>query len=213
MPIPDSALRCPQCKAFQNGQPCRSCGLPIAASAKRCPECRAFQNWRANIPGGEVVLAMIVSLISVLSAVLPAAYKAWNNRSDAYVRVIGHALDGDGNAALLVLVGNNGGRPALVRGAHLVGKGLPIGKTPLTILDPTQELVLPTKPTMLRLTTLDINTPAKRDALLALLPQGTITVSLDVEETGRLGGRFVRQQSDEAKGAEIEELVRKRVTP
>lgn len=213
MPIPENAKRCSGCKAFQDGRPCRSCGLTMPASAKRCPECKAFQNWRAFVPDNQVVLALLVSLISILSAVVPAAYKAWNNRSDAYVRVIGHTVDNDSNPVLLVLVANNGGRPALIRGATLVGKGLPIGSTPLTILDPTQELVLPSKATMLRLTTLDINTPAKRDALLALLPKGEITVSVEVEETGRLGRRFTRQQSDVAKGAQIEELVQKRVLP
>lgn len=186
----------------------------MPATANRCPECKAFQNWRAHIPGSEVVLALLVSLISVVSAIAPAAYKAWNNRSDAYVRVIGHSIiDGDANPVMLVLVANNGGRPALVRGATLTGKGLPIAPTPLTILDPTQELVLPSKATMLRLTTLEINTPMKRDALLQLLSKGEVTVSVDVEETGRLGGRFVRRQSDDAKGAEIAELVQKRVLP
>jgi hypothetical protein len=185
----------------------------MPASAKRCPECRAFQNWRAWIPGSEVVLALLVSLISILSAVAPAAYRAWNNRSDAYVRVIGHTLDNDSNPVLLVLVANDGGRPALVRGATMVGNGLPIGITPLTILDPTQELVLPSKSTMLRLTTLELNTKARRDPLLALLPKGEIIVSVEVEETGRLGRRVTRQQSDVAKGAQIAELVQKRVLP
>ncbi|HEY6138434.1 MAG TPA: zinc ribbon domain-containing protein [Thermoanaerobaculia bacterium] len=213
LPIPENARRCSGCKAFQDGRPCRSCGMAMPASAKRCPECRAFQNWRALVPDNQVVLALLVSLISILSAVAPAAYKAWNNRSNAYVRVIGHTLDNDSNPVLLVLVANDGGRPALVRGAAMAGKGLPIGTTPLTILDPTQELVLPSKSTMLRLTTLDINTPAKRDALLALLPAGEITVTVEVEETGRLGRRVIRQQSDVAKGVQIAELVQKRVLP
>ena len=41
-----------------------------------------------------------------------------------------------------------GGRPALVRRASLVGKGLPIPSIELDILDPTQKLVLPSKSTM-----------------------------------------------------------------
>jgi hypothetical protein len=211
LPIPENARRCPECKAFQDGRPCRSCGVPMPAAAKRCPECKTLQNWRAHIPDSQVVLALLVSLISVVSAVAPAAYNAWNNRSDAYVRAIGHTIDNDSNLVLLVLVANNGGRPALVRGASLVGKGLPIGRTPLTILDPTQKLVLPSKATMLRLTTLQIDTPMTRDSLLELLPKGEVTVSIDVEETGRLGTRFVRRQSDDIKGAEIEALVQKRV--
>ena len=183
----------------------------MPASAKRCPECKTFQNWRAYIPDSQVVLALLISLISVVSAVAPAAYSAWNNRSDAYVRVIGHSIDS--KPVLLVLVANNGGRPALVRRASLVGKGLPIGSTELDILDPTQKLVLPSKATMLRLrpANFEINTSVDLDRLLELLPKGEVTVSVEVEETGRLGSRVVRPQSDDTKGAEIEDLVRKYV--
>src|SRR4051794_7150620 len=212
LPIPDSARRCPECKAFQEGHACRSCGVPMPASAKRCPECKTLQNWRANIPDSQVVLALLVSLVAVISAVAPAAYQAWNNRSDTYVRAIGQTtIDNDSIPVLLVLVANNGGRPALVRGASMVGKGLPIALTPLTIVDPTQELVLPSRTAMLRLTALEINTPMHGEALGKLLAKGDVTINVDIEETGRLGGRFVRRQSDDMKGANLELLVQKRV--
>ena len=132
----------------------------------------------------------------------------WNNRSDTYVRVVGP--DKDSHNVLLVLVANNGGRPALVRGASLVGKELHIDRTELEILDSTQKLILPSTATMLRLSVANwkITTSVDRDQLLKLLPKGEVTVSVEVEETGWFGGRFVRRQSDDAKGALIEELVR-----
>jgi hypothetical protein len=214
MPIPSGARRCFDCKAFQDGRPCRSCGLAMPVSAKRCPECKAFQDWRAAVPGGEVVLALILSLVSVISAVAPAAYTAWNNRSDTYVRFIAESTMENKNdpiPVLTVLVVNNGGRPALVRRASLTGNGLPIDANELRILNATDKLVLPAKTAMLRLTTTQLKARKRRNDLLAMLNQGSVTITVDVEETGRLGGRKIRSHSDEAKGADIEELVKKRV--
>ena len=217
LPIPDNARRCPECKAFQNGRPCRSCSVPMPASAKRCPECKTLQNWRAHIPDSQVVLALLISLISVVSAVAPAAYRAWNNRSNTYVRILGPSsmsLDGDPNVPLLlVLVVNNGGRPSLVRRAMLVGDGLAIGETELKIpdTDSEQTIVLPSKTVTLRLSTTEITTTMKRKALLASLHKGKVKVVVEIDETGRLGGRYTHQQHDEMNGGVLANLVTKLV--
>src|ERR1051325_10965290 len=69
MPMPEGTQRCPTCSAFQNETVCESCGLAMPANAKRCPECKTFTGRRRWIQGSEVVLALLISLFSVIGAV------------------------------------------------------------------------------------------------------------------------------------------------
>jgi len=188
--------------------------MPV--NAERCPECKTFKGWRRKIQGGEVVLALIVALLSILGAVAPASYTVWNNRSDTYTRVLGSdtiKVDGDPNVpVILVLAANKGGRPSLVRSGRLVSAAAGIGETPMTIANPTDRLVPASGTTIIKLTTLDINTDLKQTDILKKLNAAEIKVILDVEETGRLGGQFIGHPDDKAKGAIIAALVQRRVS-
>src|SRR5687768_14537023 len=65
------AAKCTTCDSWQDGKECLVCGGWIAKAAIRCGECHTYQNWRRRIPGNEVVLALLVSLFSVLSTAIP----------------------------------------------------------------------------------------------------------------------------------------------
>jgi hypothetical protein len=167
------------------------------------------------VPQSSVTLAMIVSLISVLSAVIPASYVAWNYRSDTYVRILGSdTMKGQNEdiPLLLVLAANNGGRPSFIRGAKVVGIGdVKIDETELAIVDPKDRVVYPSKTTTLRLTTTDVKTTSRRGPLEELLNAGRIKVIVDVEETTRFGRPELQHRSDESKGDVLVAIVQKRV--
>jgi len=161
------------------------------------------------------VLALIVALLSVISAVAPAAYMSWNNRSDTYARVLGSdfiKLDVDPNVpVILMLAANKGGRPSLVKSARLVSVDAGIDETLMTIANPTDRLVEASKTTIVKLTTLDVKTSLKQADLLEKLKNAQVRVILDVEETGRFGGQFMSHPEDKAEGDVIAALVKKRV--
>lgn len=55
----------------QSEKPCNECALPIPVSAKKCSTCGAYQDWRRALPFSTTVLALVVALISVLTAAAP----------------------------------------------------------------------------------------------------------------------------------------------
>jgi ribosomal protein L40E len=212
--LPPKARRCTNCKAFLDGRKCGSCGASMPAGARRCGECKAFQGARALIPGGEVVLALIVSIISVLSATLPSMYRAWNYRSDTYVRLLGvqPLATGAKNAPLVILalVGNDGGRPAVVRGARLsFASTIPLAPTPLNIVNSADKLVQPDKAVAIQLTIDHLERTGQENTqqILDALATGKATIEIDVEQTSRFGSRVSQRQFDSAEAALLTEWV------
>lgn len=166
--------------------------------------------------GYEVVLALILSLLSVIGAVVPTLYKAWDNRSDTYVRILGPGVitvDSDTGVPVIVVgVINKGARPSFVKSATLVGAGLPILETPLTIANRKDTLVPAGQTSILNMTTLALNTALRQSALLSKLKSGQVKVIVDVEETGRFGGQALVQRENTVQGVILAGLVRRHVS-
>jgi len=119
--IPIAATLCKDCKTPQDEKPCRSCGTPISAGATVCNACKGFQDWRRRIPGDQVVLALLVALLSVLSTLLPQVVKFLNLPSRTtgfFIDSAYHPFSKD-HSMLTVRLMNEGGRPSQVEGARI----------------------------------------------------------------------------------------------
>jgi hypothetical protein len=116
------AMKCTTCDCWQVGKACLVCGTWIAKSAARCGECKSFQNWRRVIPGNEVVLALLVSLFSVLSTAIPAILYVLRLPSNTTAIVLDPEFDrniAQTKRVLIVRAFNGGGSSSIVRGAKL----------------------------------------------------------------------------------------------
>src|SRR5258706_4824057 len=65
------AKKCVACGALQDAKDCVACGARIPPAAGRCGSCSTFQGWRRMIPGNALVLTLLLSLISVITAIAP----------------------------------------------------------------------------------------------------------------------------------------------
>jgi predicted nucleic acid-binding Zn ribbon protein len=211
LPIPPGAVRCKECKAYQKGRTCESCGASLPADARRCSECKKIQGWLSFAPQSEMALALILSIISVLSAVLPALYKAWNHRSRSYIRILGPAADGK---SLLIAVGNDGSRPAVVQSLAMEFDGIRLENVPaMEILNREAQLILPEKSVVLQITVFDL--VAKKGVSIENVPddldKGRITVKARIIETSITGEHYVHPDdddvSDKAPGIYIKEML------
>ncbi|HYR27641.1 MAG TPA: hypothetical protein VEU30_04205 [Thermoanaerobaculia bacterium] len=203
MPTPRYSPRCAYCKAVDDGVPCRVCGSSLVKGTIRCDTCNSFQNWRRLAPASQVTLALILSIISLLSAVLPPLYNYLTNRSETYVRVLGSEDflkegEAEPDAAIVVLVANNGKRASFVKSATLTfaKKGKDVihasDAEHLEVLD-KDALILPDKPLRLHfdgsmLARLDKRT--KQTVMNEVLAGRLVTLTVTVEETGRDGKPF-----------------------
>ncbi len=88
--------------------PCLTCREAIRAGAKKCIHCDSFQDWRGKLTVSSSVLALIVALVSVLGATLPA-WKAALTPHDSDVKIFFIGLSGQ---RLHVMIANSGDRPA-----------------------------------------------------------------------------------------------------
>ena len=116
------AVRCTTCESWQDGKLCLVCSSWIPKSAFRCGTCNTFQDWRRRIPGNEVVLALLVSLLSVLSTAIPAILYVVRLPSDTTAVVLDPEYDPEISSTkrvLLVRAFNAGGSSTIVRGATL----------------------------------------------------------------------------------------------
>jgi hypothetical protein len=191
---------CIQCKSYQHGKDCVACGVAMPADIKRCPTCKAFQGFfRRRIPGSEVVLALLVTLLSVLSGFLPQLYKAWNYRSATRVHVLGVREvpeTSQEDYVVLVQAFNTGGRPAVVRTADVRFEGLPIETlTDAKVINPEKMVLLPNEPVILQLAVPGLTTKLPQKAILAQLDLAHaetkrfphVHVDLHIDETTRRG--------------------------
>jgi predicted nucleic acid-binding Zn ribbon protein len=119
--IQRSALKCTECESAQGGTDCLICGARIPRHALRCSQCDSFQDWRRHIPGNQVTLALLVSILSVLSTLSPQILRFINLRSET----AGFFLDVEkqnpntstARHYIRVRLRNEGGRPAQVEKA------------------------------------------------------------------------------------------------
>jgi predicted nucleic acid-binding Zn ribbon protein len=118
--IPASAIKCTECDSPLYGLNCVVCGAPMPTKATRCSQCDGFQDWRRRIPGDQVTLALLVSILSITGLLAPQVLHFINLRS----RTSGFFLDVDQVKAdrrhfITVRLTNEGGRSAQVEMAHI----------------------------------------------------------------------------------------------
>jgi hypothetical protein len=186
-------------------------------AVRRCRECKAFQDVRRFIPGSEVVLALLVALISVLSAAVPLAYRAWNYRSDTTVYLLG-AADSEkaGGPVVMVAVTNDGLRPAVVQEAIKLSwetPPIPLMTSTLRILNPQSRIVLPGQTSVLELTGAGVGVigkPTPTDVEQALLT-GNAIVTLGIDQTSRLGCHAQEYSQARVKASMLETWLKGKV--
>jgi hypothetical protein len=110
--------KCVKCGALQKAKDCVACGARIPLAAGRCVSCSTFQGWRRLIPGNALVLTLILSLISVITAIAPGIIAFVNRPSRTTALFVGTSADADSaettNELLLIRVYNSGGLASVV---------------------------------------------------------------------------------------------------
>lgn len=178
-------------------------------NARRCNTCSTFQiGWRRMVPQTEVALALVLSIISVLAAVIPPVVRWWKDRSVTETRVFGvedHTPENGGTAPMIkVGVTNSGTRPSFVRGATIsFGKALGLGDqaVPLEIAEVRERYVRPDETSYLHLSSSQF---VSRKIDPTSLNASNVTITLRVEEARRLGGRGIEERPDTVSAAAIE---------
>jgi hypothetical protein len=105
----------PAGEAGVGNSPCRQCRREMPAGAKLCSHCSSYQDWRGYLPISSTVLALLVALIGVASATLPAAVAALHHPNSA-VKIASPVINGE---EVYLVVSNTGDRPAAISGALL----------------------------------------------------------------------------------------------
>lgn len=97
---------------------CRTCREPIRRGARKCVRCDSFQDWRRFMSVSTSALALLIALISVVSATGPGIKRLMiGDRSDLRFSYLATVDEG-----MIFLVSNSGTRPGVVVGA---GTGRP----------------------------------------------------------------------------------------
>ena len=184
----------------------------IPKDERRCSKCLTLTGWLGWVPRGEIVLALILSIISMVAAVVPPAVRWWNNRSVTQARIVGvedQEVMADGLPAsvpmIRVDVTNTGTRPSFVRSATIsFTEGLRIVAMPLEILEVRERYVRPDETSFLHLTARKY---VAKNLDPTTLKDNSVTVTLQVEETLRLGGRGVEPRLDTVPAIDIERWI------
>jgi hypothetical protein len=112
----------PGLKASQPTKPCKVCAEPIKQAARICNQCKSYQDWRANINVSSTVLSLLVALVTVLTAAVPAIKSALTPEDSQLSFVFQDAsFDSIG-----ILVSNSGIRPGAVGGGQFLLTGDPL---------------------------------------------------------------------------------------
>ena len=219
--IPPDAHRCNGCKAFMSGASCWSCSAPVPDGA-RCGVCNAAQGKiRRWFPDSQVALALLVSLISVLTATVPRILEAWNYGSDTRVRLIGietikqteNGIEVETNAIRIAASNSGKGYAAIVRKASIAfDEALEIEPADLDIANPEDTLVLAEKSNVAKLVLTGglKRTAAKtktRAEILELLRDHNVTVTVWVEETRPFRGPRLETRTDSVPGEQLREFI------
>lgn len=184
----------------------------MPSGAIRCPTCTTFNDWRRVIPKSEIVLALIVSILSLLAASVPPVLRWWDDRSRTAVHVMGienvDQMDGERRVAIitiLVKATNTGVRPSMIRAARV--QLTTDVRIPMTIYEFKNLYLEAGKSADLHLLC------PSASAAGAILPKDLathdVTVSLDVDENTR--GTYAPASSppaDEVKANVIEGWIK-----
>ena len=122
-PIPDGLKQCPVC------------GEPVNVKAWKCIHCQSdLGRWRRKLGVSSTALALLVALVSVLTAAVPVLKETLTPKNSD----IGLSFQGADANIVAVLISNHGTRPGSFRGAllELRNKGEPSVYLPLDIAGP-----------------------------------------------------------------------------
>lgn len=96
--------------ASEQQKACRQCALAIPANALLCSTCGSYQDWRGWLAVSSTILALLVALISVTTAAVPAIVQAFE-QEESSVRVSNVVLR---DMRLSAIAANAGRRPATI---------------------------------------------------------------------------------------------------
>jgi hypothetical protein len=95
---------------------CTTCLEPIRIGAKKCIKCDSYQDWRRFLTFSSTVLALLVSLVAVTGALVPAVMEEVR-RSDSDVQLSNPVSD---NGHVYFLATNYGKKPGIAEVATVV---------------------------------------------------------------------------------------------
>lgn len=94
-------------------KPCTQCAALIPETAHLCRHCSTYQDWRGALHVSQTTLALLVALITVITAAVPPiANLIWGNRSN-----LSAAFWQIESSEVVITVSNSGDRPGFVDGA------------------------------------------------------------------------------------------------
>lgn len=197
--IPIDGAKCTTCGSWQKGKPCLVCGIWMPDSAIRCGECSSFRNWRRYLPVNEVILALLVSLFSVLGTAIPVVVRVIRLPSDTTAIVLDSELDKDISTTkrvLIVRAFNAGGSSSIVRGAKLDLTNVSAMPVELSNETPKESEVPASKQADLKFFASVVRpvAGATPNAVAKLLCTRSVTLLLNVEEQTRFGKYVFRPE-------------------
>lgn len=102
---------------------CRICAEPINKRAMKCIHCQSEQSlWRQRMGLSSTVLALLIALISVTTAALPAIKDFLTPKNSS----LSFSYTGATEDYIGVLVSNSGIRPGTLKSASLAREGFPL---------------------------------------------------------------------------------------
>ena len=112
--IPSSAIKCTHCDSYQSGvKACKSCGSDMLKNTHKCHNCGSFQNWRGHINLSSTVLALLVALVTVITAAYPIMVEALTDDNSIVNLVFQSSRkDSPDSYGYIFIAGNSGNRPA-----------------------------------------------------------------------------------------------------
>lgn len=217
--VPPEAKRCNGCKAFLEGTPCWSCEAPVPESA-RCGVCGAAQGRiRRWFPDSQIALALIIALITVLTATVPRIVAAWDYGSETIVRVIGtekvsqksKGLEVETTAIRVAVTNHGTGTEALVESATLTfDHALDLAPATLELLNPEDALVAPGRTNIVRwVLSQGLKRRLKRQTraeILDLLAEKKATITVIVLEKRPLREPESARRVDSVRGDQIHDF-------
>jgi len=214
--IDKDALRCNNCKMYQQLKNCSVCNVLIPARALRCNDCQSFQGWRSALPSNQVVLALLVSLVTVLTGGIPLASNFFARGSQTTMVFKNLAQDkpliNNDKLLLVVKVRNYGGTLSRVDSAELDLSPLKLGTIKLSLANREDQDVAANGQTELKLYAPQILGSDKgektRKALIELpdLCTTKLPLKVTVYETN-IWGRFRKEPVDLSDNLEGHQLI------
>lgn len=213
------AKKCTACGALQDAKDCVACGARIPPAAKRCGSCSTLQDWRRMIPGNALVLALLLSLISVITAIAPGVVAFVNRPSRTSAVFVGTAPDpgaaGTGNDLFVVRVDNSGGLPSVVERAQLQYRAAGLEPASMRIVNFDQMEIPANGKAHLKLDleTMQVPATATYDQIAEQICRTKATLQMWVQERDRWGTLHAAGDplKIELRGKEIRDAVLQRM--